>query len=450
MKYDVIICGGGPSGICAAVSAKRNQAKVLLIETSGLLGGANVLSLVGPLMTFHNLDGQIIKGIGEEIVSRLVAKGYSSGHRPDPIGFCASVTPFDVEGLKEVYFDLIREEKIDLLLHAAVCDVLTGDDEITALKIATKSGIVEAAAKIYIDATGDGDVAAFSGCEYFFGRRGDNLTQPMTMLFTVANIDFSRLREYQKQHPEDFYNGKTATLDYLGLSGFFRKIEEARRLGDFNIPRDRVLLFENVIRGEATINISRVLNYSGVDPFALTQAEIEGRKQIKEAFNFLKKYIPGFENSFITKTPYQIGVRETRHILGAYLLQKDDIISERSFADAIALSAFPIDIHSPDGSSLDTAGQIKTYEIPLGVMIPRGPSNLIVTGRAVSATHEASASLRVTPTVMALGQAAGVLAAYSALKGILPVNAEYPEIAKLLKKGHAVFKKEDVSNRKFP
>ncbi len=203
-------------------------------------------------------------------------------------------------------------------------------------------------------------------------------------------------------------------------------------------------MFENARRGEATVNITRVLNGAGTDPFALSRAEIEGRKQVKEAFAFLKKYIPGFENSYIIRTPNQIGVRENRHIKGQYTLIEEDIAGERAFEDSIAVAAFPIDIHSPDGSSLEASSQIKTYEIPLRVMIPEGPRNLIVTGRAVSATHEASASMRVSPVVMALGQAAGVLASYSALRGIEPGAAPYEEIAVLLRKGNAVLKKEDV------
>ncbi|HOA78008.1 MAG TPA: FAD-dependent oxidoreductase [Bacilli bacterium] len=444
MKYDVIVAGGGPSGIAAALAAKRNNAKVLLIEKSGLLGGANVLSLVGPLMTFHNLKGQVVRGIGEEIVSRLVANGYSPGHRPDPVGFCATVTPYDVEGLKEVYFNLVYNEKIDLLLHAIAIDVTLRESKITAARAATKNGVIEFEADVYVDATGDGDIAAAAGCPFIYGRESDNLTQPMTMLFTVAGIDFEKLREYQNLNPGEFYGGKAAPADYFGLSGFFEKIAAARAAGDFTIPRDRVLLFENARRGEATVNITRVLNGAGTDPFALSRAEIEGRKQVKEAFAFLKKYIPGFENSYIIRTPYQIGVRETRHIKGQYTLIEEDIAGERAFEDSIAVAAFPIDIHSPDGSSLEASSQIKTYEIPLRVMIPEGPRNLIVTGRAVSATHEASASMRVSPVVMALGQAAGVLASYSALRGIEPGAAPYEEIAVLLRKGNAVLKKEDV------
>jgi len=444
MEYDVIVCGAGPSGIAAAVSCKRDNKKVLLIEASGLLGGANVLSLVGPLMTFHNHKGRIIGGFGQEIIDRLCDKNYSYGHCPDPVGFCVTVTPVAVEGLKEVYFDLIEEEGIDLLLHATVCGIEKSENQITALQVATKSGLITAKAQVYIDATGDGDIAAFSGCPYVCGRPGDNMTQPMTMLFAVAGVDFSRLRAYHKNHPADFYKGNTDTKGYFGLSGFFRKVEAARQDGNFNIPRDRVLLFENVGTAEVTVNITRVLNYSGSDPRSLTQAELAGRRQTKEAFAFLKKYIPGFENSYIARTPYQIGVRETRHILGEYLLKKEDIVSERGFADAIALSAFPIDIHSPDGRGLDAAEQTGTYEIPLRVMLPQGIDNLIVTGRCVSATHEASASLRVTPTVMALGQAAGVLAARSVHTDIIPRAVKYREIAEILKEKGAVLKKEDI------
>lgn len=443
MMYDVIVCGGGPSGICAAIGARRCGARVLLVEKSGLLGGANVLSLVAPLMAFHNRKGRIIGGLAEEIVAALKARGYSLGHVSDPIDFCGSITPFDVEGLKEVYFHMIKEEGVDVLFHAVITGLNKTGETINEVKAATKQGIYNLKARVFVDATGDGDVAYHSGAEYFYGRESDGLAQPMTMLFSVANIDFEKIKAYKKAHPEDFYKGD-AQSDVFGMSGFFRMVGKGKAEGGFNIPRDRILLFENPHAGEATLNITRVSGYSGVDPFSLSQAEAEGRKQIREAFQFLKKYIPGFEQSYIIRTPEQIGVRETRHVVGEYLFKEEDIIGEKSFADSIALCAFPVDIHDPSGSGLYAKDEIRTYEIPMRVMFPVARPNLIVTGRAVSAVHEASASMRITPVVMALGQAAGVIAAVAARKRMPVKEIPYTDISSPLKKGRAVLKKADV------
>lgn len=444
MKYDVIVCGAGPSGMVAAISARRNDAKVLLVETSGLLGGNSILSLVGPWMTFHNNGTQIIKGIGGEIVQKLVSKGYSLGHIDDPIGFADSITPVDVEGVKEVYFDYIIEEDIDLLLHSFVCGVIKEGNTPQGIKVATKSGLIDIYAKVIIDATGDGDVSALAGCDFVYGRSQDNLAQPMTMLFSVGNVDIDKLKSFVKENSDDCIIRDNYDYEYLGISGLFKKVQEAKANNDFDLPRDRVLLFQDVRPNQVSINMTRVQNLSGTNVFELTEAEVKGRIQIKHAFKFLQKYIPGFENSYIIRTPYRIGVRETRHIIGEYIMQVDDILNLRSFDDSICLSSFPIDIHSPSGEKLELFEQTndKCYEIPIRVLIPKIINNLIVTGRCISATHEANASLRVTPSVMALGEAAGVLASLCVKNNQIPREVNYQDVQEILINQGQIIKKQ--------
>lgn len=446
MVYDVIVCGGGPSGIVSAISAKRNGASVLLVEQSGLLGGNSVHALVGPWMSFHYGKTQVIKGIAQEIVERMVKKGYSLSHITDPIGFCDTITPYDVEGLKEVLFELIDEEQIDLLLHAFIIDVIRDEDTIKGVKVATKSGLIDLYGKVIIDATGDGDVAYQMGCDYVFGRKSDNFAQPMTMIFTVGNVQLDELRTYIKNNKSDFALKEDYDDDYVAISGCFSLVEEARKNGDFTISRDRVLLFEEVRPNQVAVNMTRIQKHSGVDAWSLSEAEIQGRKQIKEVFAFLKKYVPGFKDSYIVRTPSKIGVRETRHIIGEYTMDIDDIVEERSFHDSICVSAYPIDIHSPEGSSLTVIGETnqKCYEIPLRVLIPKKAEQLIVTGRAISATHEANASMRVTPSVMALGEASGVLASRAIKKGIAPRKVDYKEVQAILRKQGQIVRKNDI------
>lgn len=442
MVYDVIVCGGGPSGINAAISAKRNGANVLLIESTGLLGGNPVLSLVAPWMTFHKNKSQIVKGIAGEIVDRLVTNGKSFGHIMDPIGFCETITPVDIEGVKQLFFDLIVEENIDILLHAFIFDVIKKDNLIKGVKTISKSGVLNHYSDVVIDATGDGDVSKYSGCDFVIGRDTDNLAQPMTMIFHVGNVDTKKLKAEIRKNPKDFVVRNNYDYKYLGISGFFSKIIEAKENNDFDLPRDRVLLFEEMRDGYVSINMTRVQKRSGVDLFELTDAEIIGRKQISSAFHFLKKYIPGFENSFISMTPSSIGIRETRHIIGEYVLKLSDITSNKVFDDSIALSGFPIDIHSPESNELrlDDANITNPIQIPQRCLIPKYIEGLIVSGRCISATHEACASIRVVPTVMAIGEAAGIIAAIASKKSILPRDVDYREVQQQLKRQNQLYR----------
>jgi flavin-dependent dehydrogenase len=193
MKYDVIVGGAGPSGICAAIAAKRGGANVLLIENSGLLGGTNILSLVGPLMTYHNMKNQVIRGIAEEIIERLNKINGTLGHIVDPLGFCSTVTPIDTEALKRLYFELIQENNIDLLLHTKIIGAHQEDGNIKYITVANKEGVYNIEATYFIDATGDGDIAHYANAEYIIGRTSDNLCQPMTMPFVVSNVDINKL-----------------------------------------------------------------------------------------------------------------------------------------------------------------------------------------------------------------------------------------------------------------
>lgn len=412
-KYDCIVGGAGPAGICAAVRLARNGKKVLLIEKNAIIGGTNILSLVGPFMTYHDNGKQIIGGLADEIITRLAKKKGTLGHIPDPLGFCSTVTPFDVEALKEVYFEMIEEAGVELLLHAWITNaktMLTKNEgmHVTCIEVATPQKMMFEA-DYYIDATGDGDICTFANAQYFIGRSRDHLCQPMTMPFIVGNVDLDLLRSAMKKDMQNFVLSKDYDFSYIGVSGFFKEVEQAKLEQNFHIERDRVLLFENVRPNEVTINMTRVQKYSVLDCFERTKAELAGRRQVKEVFAFLKRYIPGFENSYIVQTPYQIGVRESRHIACDYIMTKEDILNNQTFPDAIVRGAFPMDIHSPSGNVLELIEQKDLqYQIPLRSILVKGFDNLVVAGRLIGATHEAAASLRVTPVAMALGEAAGL------------------------------------------
>jgi len=232
----------------------------------------------------------------------------------------------------------------------------------------------------------------------------------------VYGVDRDKLADYVSTHTEDMYEFTPKDLkDYprFGISGAYSLIIKGKDSGDFSVDRDTVLCFETNNKGEFIINMTRITKRSAVDPFDLTEAEIQGRQQAHETVSFLKKYIPGFENCVMMSTGPHIGIRESRKIDGIYKLTGDDLVKNVMFDDAVAMGGYPIDIHSPDGASVCNKflKENTWYSIPYRCLITKEMRNLIVTGRCLSATHEACAAVRVTPILMAISQGAGTAAA---------------------------------------
>lgn len=424
--YDVIVVGGGPSGVPAAISAARLGAKVLLIERYGFLGGMNTAGLVGPIMTFHAGKLQIVKGIGDEIIQETKRKGGTPGYVVDPIWANTSMCPVDTEVYKEVLIEKIKDSGVTLLLHSFVVDVVKENQKITQVCVAGKSGMQKFSATTIIDATGDGDLAARAGCTFHHGRKEDQLTQPMTLMFKMSGVDEDQIRNYIRKNPEDFYLGfpveEYLAMPSLGVSGFFSKVKEGKERGLFPFDRDRVLFFSLPRKGDVTLNTLRITHVSGTSAEDLTKAESTLRTQVSVLENFLKECIPGFQNAYVTETATQVGVRETRHIVGEYTLTAQDILDQRKFKDVVAHASYPIDIHSPSGTGMQIQDPRKNnpesfYDIPLRCLLPKGLDNVLITGRCISAEHEASASARISATCMALGEAAGVVGAFIARDG---------------------------------
>lgn len=416
--YDVIVSGGGISGVTAAIAAARNGAKVLIVEKNGYLGGALTACGVGPMMTFHAGEKQIILGLGEEIVSRMKQKKYSLGHIRDTTNYISYLTPFLSEGLKIVLDDMIQEDGCDVLYNSFVIGVEMTNKEIECIYICNKDGITEYKASVMIDATGDADIANYCNVPCTQGRAEDGAMQPMTMNMKLYNIDSDKLREYGKKHREKFprLNKNIDLLDTserLSFIGFDQEFKEARKNNELSIPREDILFFETPQSGEFIINTSRVIGHSGISAKSISDAEIIGRKQCEELYKFLISKIPGFENAKIGLIGPSIGVRGSRQIVGKYTLTAEDILDKKTFSNVIAHSAYPIDIHNPKGEgtlSIHAKSFDDFYNIPFDIMVCNEVKNLLVTGRCVSATFEAQAAIRTTPTLTALGQAAGVAA----------------------------------------
>jgi hypothetical protein len=439
---DVAVVGGGPSGLGAAVAAARQGARTLVIERHGYLGGNLTAGLVGPCMTSFSLDGsqQLIKGVFEEFVRRMQAMDGAL----HPSGIAAStaycgfiehghdkVTPFEPEAAKIVALRMCREAGVELMLHSLVVDALTEDvsgrKRLGGLVCASKSGLHVQPAKIVVDCSADGDVAALAGAATEMGRASDGLTQPMTMFFRVKDVNDQVVEDYVRAHPEDY-------RPYAGI------VAKAQRQGRFPVPRRGIGLYKTLQPGVWRINTSRVLKRNGTDVFDLSAAEIEGREQVYALLDFFRSDLPGFENCRLLDTAAQIGVRETRRVVGEYMLSLGDLQNGRQFEDVIALCGYPVDIHDPTGSGGGVAEAPPTanaYEIPYRILVPKTLDGLLVAGRAVSATHEALGAIRVMPPCFAMGEAAGIAAAMAVESGIEPRTVSVLELQRRLKDGGA-------------
>lgn len=420
---DVIVVGGGPAGIAAALAAARNGAKTTIIERFGYLGGNLTAGLVGPCMTSYSLDGsqQLIKGIFEEMVLRMEKMGKAIHPSKIPAGSEYSgfivfghdkVTPFDPEAVKIVAAEMLLEAGVDIRLHSFVADALTDGKSVTGVVVASKSGLEAFRAPITVDCSADADVAFRAGAETIQGREQDGLTQPMTLFFRVKNVNDEVVKAYVKAHPDDF-------------RPFASIVAEARAKGDFPIQRRGVGLYKTLDPGVWRINTTRMHRLDGTDADDLTAGEIEGRRQVMALMKFFREYLPGFENVELLDTANMVGVRETRRIVGEYTLTLDDLASGRSFEDVIALCGYPVDIHSPTDDSGGTTGELQTanvYQMPYRIMVPKEMDGLLIAGRAVSATHEALAAIRVMPPAFALGEAAGTAAAIAVEHRVQPRN----------------------------
>ena len=438
----MLVVGGGNAGCAAALAAARNGASTLLVERYGFLGGTATAAMVGPWMTFHSGEERIVGGIAQEIVERLTERGASPGHVRDASDYVATITPFDPEIHKALLFEMMREAHVELLLHAYFLDALRdGAGAVAGARFATVAGLREKRAKVTIDATADAYVAASAGVAV---QQGDakGRVQPATLIFRLSHVDLAETARYLREHPEEMRTSlpvEQRTPERLtAVAGFYTLWERARARGDVSVQRELVSFFATPYPDEVTVNMTRVVDIDPLDPDDLTRAEVESRAQVMELFAFFKRDVPGFANCRLSATATQVGIRESRRIVGVYTLTRDDVLQARSFDDAVARSAYPIDIHNPSGSGTTTQRLPPgaAYEIPYRCLVPASIDGLLVAGRCISTTHEALASTRLTPTVMTLGQAAGTAAAIATERKIQPRAVDAHELrARLARDG---------------
>ena len=415
MKCDIIVVGGGFSGVAAAVSAARENAKVLLLEKSGFLGGAAGNCYINPFMGYTTrINGKTVAlsdGIFTEILERLDEKG----------GLHRNRVTFSEEILKLVFDEMTEECGVDVLFHVYLTRAEREGGHVKSVTVTGKGGELTFSADYFIDATGDADLAALAGCPYRIGREADGLCQPMMLCFRLSNVDVDlAFRNTQK------------------INALYRQFREDGRILN---PREDVLKFRYVADGVLHLNSTRIVKKSPFDLFDLSYAEREARRQMFELYTFLKENCEGFENSVLLSSAPEIGVRESRMIDGLYTLTVEDLKGCVKFDDSVAACNYDIDIHNPEGAGTSHYyfEEGTYYTIPYRSLIPKEAENLLVAGRCISGSHEAQASFRIMPTCCSTGQAAGIAAAAAVQDRTTVPETDIRRIQALLKKHRAFF-----------
>ncbi len=426
---DVLVVGGGPAGLGAALGSAATGVNTVLVERYGFLGGNATAALVMPLMSFHTEHPRreqlgshtllptdhgpgdpVIAGAVRAFLARLVERGGALA----PSIQTGFTVPFDPEQFKLTALELLDESGVQFLFHAFASG-LVGEGRCEGVVFETKAGPQLVLARMIVDATGDGDIAALAGAPYEIGREADGQVQPMTLMFRMGEFEHAAFEEYIAAHKNQ----------WRGVHGLWDLVAQATAAGELELPREDILFFATPHPREVSVNSTRVTQtvpLLGVNPFDLSYAEWVSRRQMRQIVAFLRKYVPGFEQAYLVQSGVQVGVRETRRIRGDYYLGADDILSARKFDDVVARSTYPIDLHNPTGTGtiLHRLPGGESYDIPLRCLLPKGLDNVLIAGRCISGSHEAHSSYRVMPVCMAVGQAAGACAALAALKNTLP------------------------------
>lgn len=415
-QVDVLVLGAGPAGMGAAVWAARTGANTMLVEQAGDVGGISTVGLMS------HWTGRTEGGFYDEVLER------SSDYKGDTEDYSFNGSPRQIinpEKLKTVYLQLLKEAGVKLRLYSFASDAIMEGNTIKGAIMESKSGREAVLAKVVIDCTGDGDIAAKSGAAYHMGRETDGAMQPATIMFKVGGVDYSKA---------------------IFPGGFEHKIEvpagEIQALGKQNLPfpAGHVLLYRTTLPGVVTCNMTNCTGIDGTNTDDLVKATITCREQMEPIVSFLRKYAPGYENCYILSSASLIGIRETRHFKGVQTITEEDIQSARVFDNWVVTKAhFNFDVHNMTGNGLDETGsqetfhQTKGYTIPYGCLVPETVDGLLLAGRNISGTHMAHANFRVMPICINMGQAAGIAAALSVRKNILPRDVDVQDIQHILR-----------------
>ena len=424
---DVLVAGGGPAGVCAALAAARAGASTLVAEQFNCLGGVACSGGHGHISIFNanGTDTRVVGGIPYEIAARL----YSGEHaaRMEPIGIW-----FEVEKLKFLLEKMAQESNVRLLYHTFLCEAVMDGDRITGAVIQNKDGRSWIRAKRVIDCTGDADIAASAGAPFEVGRDGDGHCQPLTLMFTVGGVDWETVRRCRPSYDMR----ETWTL--------------AQRNGDMEPFQSKIMGFwwTPTRPDQVCVNFTHVTGRSGTSAEDLTFATIEARRQAFQMIDVFRKYVKGMESCYMVSTPASVGVRETRRIAGDTVLTELDIRAEREWPDSIGYGAFFIDIHNIDGPGMDRdewhPAKGFHYQIPYSIMLPGKVDGLLVAGRCASVTHVALGSVRVMAQCGVMGEAAGLATALSLEGDRMPRSIDIAKLQSRLRANGAIIDETDI------
>lgn len=417
-KYDIVVIGGGPGGIPAAVAAARRGKKVLLVERNAFLGGAATSGL-GILGYLDRSGNQALGGIAQELMDRLVSVQGAMGHFCCPVH--NSISPVAPEWVKIVAVEMCHEAGVDILFNNELLDVQVENNRVKAVTVYGKCTRTIVEAQMFIDATGDGDLAYMAGAPFQSGQDDTGIMQPATLMFTVTDYDQEALLSYAQSHPEDFgikedyakgydpdFFRKTPGHCFIGLT---EMICRAKAAGDFDVPRNQFIYITTPTVGMLAVNTSRIINIDASDPYQLSAGLETGYTQIHCLMRFLNRYVPGFENARLAAIAPTLGIRETRHFKGMYRLTREAMYSDYVVENAVAQSAYNIDIHSGVKEHIDLTPVSKPFGIPYGCLVPAIIDGLLLSGRTISVDTATYASARVMGPCLAIGEAAGEAAA---------------------------------------
>ncbi len=417
---DVIVVGSGSAGATAAIAAARGGAKTVLVERFGFMGGTStqVLDTFYGFYTPGDVAYKVVGGVPDDIVIALRQRD-AAFERPNTFGAGTGIT-YDPCTLQVVWEQMAQQAGVQLLYHSFCTDVIMEGSRIAGVIVDGKRGLMKITGRVVIDATGDADVCHQAGVPY--ERAGEiDPAQTLTTTFRMIHVDVERAKGF-------------------GKKAMWAKMEEAAGSGTYELPRREGSWHITTQQGVIHTIMTRVADMDGTDPVALTQAEIEGRKQAFEYARFLRDFVPGYEQASLSWLNPSIGVRETRRVYGRYRLTRDDCLSARKFDDAIGACGAPIEDHSPGA---DTKWIYlpdgMTYDIPYRTLLPQKIEGLLVAGRCFSATHDAHASCRSMAQTMTMGQAVGTAAALAVQSDTLPANLDVPFLQDKLRELGALF-----------